>query len=448
MANVKGGSINFDVNMKVQKNGLNDLIQPLKQVQNELNAVSNNNGMQKQFQEAANAAKQLESIISNSWNDKLNQLNLDKFNQGLKQSNMTVQSLRNTLVDSGASGQVAFNKLATEVLNTNVQLRESNKLLDSMATSMANTVKWGITSSIFNTITSAIQSSYYYAKDLDRSLTDIKIVTGDSADQMERFARTANTAAGNLGRSTLDYTKAALTFYQQGLGDEEVQARTEASLKAQNITGAGSEIYDKLTAVWNGFKVSTQDAQLYVDKLAAVADTSASNMNELATAMSKTASAANNMGVDIDQLAAQVATVIATTRQAPESVGTAFKTIYARMNDIKAGSEEAQISLGNYSSKMAELGFNVLDASHHLRDSGQVINEIGQRWKELTREQQINLAQIMGGQRQYNNLIALFDNWDLYLKQVNVSLQAQGTLNEKNERYLDSLAGHLQSLGT
>jgi hypothetical protein len=47
------------------------------------------------------------------------------------------------------------------------------------------------------------------------------------------------------------------------------------------------------------------------------------------------------MGVDIDQLNGQIATVIATTRQAPESVGVAFKTIYARMNDIKTGADEA-----------------------------------------------------------------------------------------------------------
>jgi hypothetical protein len=51
------------------------------------------------------------------------------------------------------------------------------------------------------------------------------------------------------------------------------------------------------------------------------------------------ASAANAVGVDADQLNGQIATVIATTRQAPESVGTAFKTIYARINDIKAGTD-------------------------------------------------------------------------------------------------------------
>jgi len=57
--------------------------------------------------------------------------------------------------------------------------------------------------------------------------------------------------------------------------------------------------------------------------------------------MSKVASTASTLGVDADQLNAQLATVIATTRQAPEAVGTAFKTIYTRMNDIKAGTEDA-----------------------------------------------------------------------------------------------------------
>jgi len=61
----------------------------------------------------------------------------------------------------------------------------------------------------------------------------------------------------------------------------------------------------------------------------------------LATGISKVASAANNVGVNIDQLTGQIATVIATTRQAPESVGVAFRTIYARINDIKAGTDDA-----------------------------------------------------------------------------------------------------------
>jgi TP901 family phage tail tape measure protein len=132
-------------------------------------------------------------------------------------------------------------------------------------------------------------------------------------------------------------------------------------------------------------------------------------LEELSTGMSKVASAANLMGVDIDQLNSQLATIVSVTRQAPESVGTALKTIYGRISDIKAGVDE-EVTLGNYTSQMAAVGVSVLDANNKLRDMGDVIEEIGNKWNTMSREQQVALSKIMGGTRQYNNLLALFDN--------------------------------------
>jgi TP901 family phage tail tape measure protein len=170
-----------------------------------------------------------------------------------------------------------------------------------------------------------------------------------------------------------------------------------------------------LTAVWNGYKVNAQEAELYVDKLAATAATTAADLEGLSTGMSKVASAANAMGVGMDSLNAQLATIISVTQQAPESIGTALKTIYARVGDIEAGLD-VETTLGEYTSKMKELGFNVLDANNKLRDQEDVIEEIGNKWTSLSREQQVALSQTMAGTRQYNNLLALFDNWDMYEK--------------------------------
>ena len=162
--------------------------------------------------------------------------------------------------------------------------------------------------------------------------------------------------------------------------------------------------------------------------------------------MSKVASAAAAMGVGEDQLAAQLSTIISVTKQAPESVGTALRTVYARISDIKAGIDEDGVTLGNYSEKMAELGFNVLDAAGNLRDMGEVMEEIGGRWGDLTREQQVYLAQTMAGQRQYNNLLALFDNFEQYNKALATAQGAAGTLQEQQDIYMESTAAHLQVL--
>ena len=392
--------------------------------------------------------EQIQKIYSNSRNGTLNQLDLSAFRANIQKSFTDVKGLKEHLFALGDTGQRVFGLITRDVLATNVQLKKSKTLLDNLAETMTNTVKWGITSSIFNTMTDSIQNAWNYAKALDSSLNDIRIVTGKSAEEMSNFAIQANKVAKSLGAATKDYTNASLIYYQQGLSEQDVQARAQTTLKAANVTGqSGQEVSEQLTAVWNGYKVSAQETELYVDKLAAVAAATAADLEELSTGMSKVASAANLMGVDIDQLNAQLATIVSVTRQAPESVGTALKTIYARMGDIKAGLD-GEVTLDEYTSQMAEMGVNVLDANGQLRDMGTVIEEIGSKWKTMSREQQVSLSQIMAGTRQYNNLLSLFDSWSMYTKALNTSRDAAGTLQEQQEIYMESISAHLQQLST
>ncbi len=437
---------NFGVGFQVDKSGLNDLKKSLQDIIKIGQQKSSTGGMTKELEQACKAAKQLEGILDGAWNNKLGQLNLDKVNQGIQTTFKSVGQLKNALDASGGVGTAAYNKMASQILSTNLQLKQTNKLLDDMATSMANTVKWGITSSIFNNMTRSVQDAFYYVKGLNSSLTDIRIVTGASTDQMAAFAEKANAAAKALGQTTRNYTDASLIYYQQGLSEADVEARTQTTLKAANVTGQSTdEVSELLTSVWNGYKVSAAEAELYIDKIAAVATTTASDLEELSVGMSKVASAASLMGVDIDQLNAQLATIVSVTRQAPESVGTALKTIYARMGDIEAGLD-GETTLGTYTEKMKEMGFNVLDAQGKLRDMGGVIEEIGGKWSSMTREQQLSLAQTVAGTRQYNNLLALFDNWDMYTNALNTSSQAMGTLQEQNDIYMQSTEAHLKQL--
>ena len=119
-----------------------------------------------------------------------------------------------------------------------------------MAVTLKNTIRYGISSSVFNNFTNSIQKAYDYTIKLDTSLNDIRIVTGKSADEMDKFAIRANRVAKDLGKSTKDFTEASLIYYQQGLGNEEAQARAEVTLKAANVTGqTGREVSEQLTAV-------------------------------------------------------------------------------------------------------------------------------------------------------------------------------------------------------
>ena len=457
-----GGRVTLGVGFNSDISGLNQPLQAIQKIRDSLKEIRTINikiatagkapeeaaKLKKELLEAQDAAKIAGTALQKSFNTKLNTINVTSFNNELRKSNINITELGQKLSKAGISGQAAFRNIVAQISKSHVTIKKTNALLDEMKTTMMNSVKWGITSAIWNNMTGSIEKAWGFAKKLDSSLNDIRIVTDKSAEDMEKFAVQANKAAKSLGSSTTGYTNASLIYYQQGLSDAEVQARTETTLKAANVTGqSAADVSEQLTAVWNGYKVSANEAELYIDKLSAVAATTAADLEELSTGMSKVASAANIMGVDIDQLNAQLATVVSVTRQAPESVGTAFKTIYARMGDIEAGLD-TETSLGEYTKRMNEMGFNVLDTNGKLRDMGSVIEEIGNKWTSLSREQQVALSQTMAGTRQYNNLLALFDNWDEYTESLETSREAAGSLQKQQDIYMESMEAHLQQLST
>ena len=445
--------IKYQVGFDIQKQGLNQLKASLQQIQklkfSDIMKINNTDltSARDILRSVQQDAGKVEEAFNKAFNTKLNTINIESFNKQLNKSNLTIESIYKSFSKAGATGEAAFRNLSTQLLSTNIQLKESHTLLDKMAKTLTNTVKWNLASGAINTVSRSIEQAWGYTKSLDASLNNIRIVTGKSAEEMGNFAIKANEAAQGLGKTTTDYTNAALIYAQQGLSDKEIEERTRITLMTANVTGqSASDVSEELTAVWNGYKVNAEEAELYIDRLAAIAATTASDLEELSTGMSKVASAAAAMGVGEDQLAAQLSTIISVTRQAPESVGTALRTVYARISDIKAGIDEDGVTLGNYSGKMAELGFNVLDAAGNLRDMGEVMQDIGNRWQDLTREQQISLAQTMAGQRQYSNLIALFDNFEKYNEALETARNATGTLQEQQDIYMQGLAAHLQKL--
>ena len=455
------GQINFGVGFQVNKASLNEVKKSIQELRNmskeQIEAAGGNilplsGGAVKSWKnDLGEMRKELDALdraMEAAFNPKLGTYELNKFNEALKASGTSAQRVFETVSAYGNTGSAALLNMTTQMLATDRAAKQVHSTFQKLGETMMNTIRWSITSTAINTVTGAIQQAYHYALDLDESLNDIMIVTDKSAEEMDKFARYANKAAKSLGASTKDYTGASLIYYQQGLSDQEVKARTEATLKTAAVTGqSASAVSEQLTAVWNGYKVSAEEAELYIDKLAAVAASTAADLEELSTGMSKVASAANVMGVDIDQLNAQLATIVSVTRQAPESVGTALKTVYARMSDIEAGLD-TETTLGEYTTQMAEMGINVLDAKGNLREMGDVVEEIGSKWSSLNREQQVSLAQSIAGTRQYNNMMALFDNWDMYQKALTTSMNSAGTLTSQHLTQLESIEAHQQKLKT
>lgn len=455
MASMNGGTINYGIKFTADQSGLNKVKQSLQELRKlsaeDLLKIGNTKDLSEAYSNLKNIkdeAEQIETALRKSFNQKLGIYNIEEFKKNLK--GLDISSIGKDFEKAGTVGKKAFRDIASELSKTNLQAKKTSETLNKMKETLMNTIRWSISSSALNAFSGSIQEAYGYVKNLDKSLNNIQIVTQKSADTMADFAKQANKSAQALGKSTTDYTNASLIYYQQGLSDKEVQARTDTTLKAANVTGQDTaEVADELTAVWNGYKVSAEETELYVDKLSKVAATTASDLEELSTGMSKVASAANSMGVDVDQLNAMLSTTISVTRQAPESVGTAYKTIFARMGDLSLGkTDEDGVGLGTVSGQLDELGIKVLDENKNMKDMGDIVEEVGDKWQDWTRAQQQAAAVALAGKRQYNNLFSLFDNWDAYKSAKNTSENAEGELQKQQDIYMNSVQAHLEQMST
>ena len=449
--------ITWHLKTQLDDSGINKLITSLKKVesiaQNALKVPVSKN-METQLNGAIKSAQKLQEIIHSSFSTTTGTFSTEKFAEGIVSSGRSMTSFGQSLAKIGPEGNKAFNDVLGQVVKVNSAAMTTSKTLEKIANTAGNTVRWGIMASAFQQITGEISTAFNYIKALDTSLNGIRIVTGKSAEEMSNFAVQANKSANILGGTTKEYTEASRIFFEQGLGNDAVKARTDIVVQAAHVAHQTTEeMSNQMTGIWNGYKVQTQDVGKFADKLAAVAAYSASNFEELSKAINKTAAAANVVGVNFDQLNAMVATSVSVTKQAPELVGTAYKTVLARIADLKAtgkttDEEGFQTTLGVVSKQLKDMGVNILDTEGQLRNMGDVITEIGTKWQGWTENQKMAAAQAMAGKRQYVQLVALFDNWDMYTRNLNTSLTSFGALNAQNNIELESMQEHFNKLTT
>jgi TP901 family phage tail tape measure protein len=86
-----------------------------------------------------------------------------------------------------------------------------------------------------------------------------------------------------------------------------------------------------MTAVWNNFDNGSKSLEYYADVLTALGAATASSSDEIAGGLEKFAAVANTVGLSYEYATAALATITATTRQSEDVVGTALKTLFARI---------------------------------------------------------------------------------------------------------------------
>lgn len=413
----------------------------LRNISSQTNLDTGGLRLPEQLNTASVAAIKLRENLQNAINVDTGRLDLSKFNHEMEKSGMSLKQYRDALVSLGPTGQAAFMDLSKAILASETPLRQTNVLVDKLWDSLKRTAGWQLSSTAIHAFVGAISTAYNYAQDLNKSLNDIRIVTGYGSDRMAEFAKNANKAAKQLSATTLDYTNASLIYYQQGLDDKAVQERSDVTVKMANVTGTAAQtVSDQLTAVWENFmKDGEHAAEWYADVMTALGAATASSTDEIAEGLEKFAAVADTVGLSYEYATAALTTITAKTRQSADVVGTALKTLFARIEGLNLGETlDDGTTLNKYSKALDAVGVNIKNEAGELKSMDEILDEIGAKWDTIGKDQQIALAQTVAGVRQYTQFIALMDNWDFMKENLNTVANATGTLDKQAEIYAES----------
>lgn len=392
------------------------------------------------LQKASTAALDLAKNLQSAVNTNTGKLDLSVFNKKLEDSGQSLRSYYNQMVQLGPAGTEAFLKVASSITQAELPLRRTNTLMNELWVTMKNTMRWQLTSSVLHGFVGSLEQAYGYSKNLDRSLNEIRIVSEKSAEDMARFAEQANKAAKALSTTTTNYTDASLIYYQQGLTDQEVLDRTETTIKMANVAGTTAETASQqLTAIWNNFYDGSQSLEHYADVMVKLGAATASSSDEISEGIEKFAAVANTVGLSYEYAASALATVTAQTRESASIVGTAFRTLFSRIQGLNQGETlDDGTTLNKYSQALATVGVQIKDTNGELKGMDEILNDLGGKWDGLARDQKIALAETVAGVRQWTQLIALMDNWDFFKENLAMAQDADGALEQQAEIYAES----------
>jgi TP901 family phage tail tape measure protein len=312
----------------------------------------------------------------------------------------------------------------------------SNEFQKSLDASNARVIAFGASAGAIYTIQKAFTSLISSTIEVQKSLTDINVILGASQKTLGQFGDKLFEIAKNSGQAFSTVATAAGELARQGLTVEQTLKRTSDALVLARLSGldAASSV-EALTASINSFNSSALDSTQIVNKLASVDAAFAVSSADLAEALKRVGSSAQDVGVSFDELLAIVASVNQTTARGGAVIGNSLKTIFTRVQRTEVLDQ------------LEALGIAVRDLNGNAAPAIQVLTGLAGKFDELGSAQKSQVAELVGGVFQINILKAalgdLSKQYSVYGNALKISQGATDEATRRNEELNKTLSALL-----
>lgn len=92
---------------------------------------------------------------------------------------------------------------------------------------------------------------------------------------------------------------------------------------------------------------------------------------------------------------------------------------------------------------MALSGIDIMIDKNNFKSTYDILDELSQKWSDLTDIQQASITELIAGKRQGNIVSALMTNFDIAREATQTALNSDGSAERENEKYMESISGKM-----
>ena len=309
---------------------------------------------------------------------------------------------------------------------------------------------------MINTAIRGLKDMYSNVVNIDSAMTELKKVTDETDSAYSSFLTNASKRSVELGTTITDYVNSTANFVRLGYSMADATQLSEVaniySVVGDEISGI-DEASSSVISTMQAFGIQANDAISIVDKFNEVGNRFAISSGGIGDALTRSASsmaAANNT---LDETIALITAANTVVQDAPR-VGNAFKTISMRIRGATTELEEAGLETDGMAESTAKLqaeikalsGVDIMLDKNTFKSTYQIMDELSQKWKDLTDIQQASITELLAGKHQGNVMASLMENFDIARQALDVSMNSEGSAMQEHEKYMDSIEARVNQL--
>ena len=358
----------------------------------------------------------------------------------------------------GLNGQVVRNEKTlkgfhTGFSNTGKEVEKSTGKLKAFGTETLHVskkvIQFGAVTAVIRGVTSGFGDMVQNVFELDSALTEFKKVSNLTGKELERYTDQAYKAGRETARTGTEMVEAATQFRKMGYSDQQSMQLAKTATMFQNIADAEISAGDAALFInsqlkgfskeFSAFSSKGEASMHVIDSVNEVANNFAVGTNDLQLALSKTASAMGGFGNSFEQTIGIITAGTEIMVGQPSKVARGWRTIGANITKLAKETDTYRDASGK-----VEIQMRKQDGT--MKNTYEFLTDLHKQWGNLNNEQKTAIALQFGGKNQMEVFMATMNNFDTAIRATETAMNAQGSATKENNRYLESMAGHLANL--